>query len=106
MGACSSYKEVPLVKQLTPCFLSATHTFSLQYPGGCQTRGGGNAEVLGDLRDRAAAGEATGGEGEEAGAREPAQTNRGGKVSIHTLIHHLRMRVMEPCLMLKPLFAS
>ena len=67
-------------------FLSgATHTFSLHYllyPGGCQTRGGGNSEVLGDLRDRAAAGEAAGGEGEETGTGEPAQTNRGGKVSI------------------------
>ena len=49
----------------------------LLYPGCCQTRGGGNAKVLGDLRDRAAAGEAAGGEGEEAGTREPAQTNRG-----------------------------
>ena len=81
----ATYKEAQLIKQFTTSFLGATHTFSLHYllyPGGCQTRGGGNSEVLGDLRDRAAAGEAAGGEGEETGTGEPAQTNRGGKVSI------------------------
>ena len=59
----------------------------LLYPGCCQTRGGGNAEVLGDLRDRAAVGEAAGGEGEEAGTRKSAQTNRGRKVSIQIVIY-------------------
>ena len=41
VGACSSYKEAPLIKQLTASFLGATHTFSLHYllyPGGCQNQ--------------------------------------------------------------------